>query len=119
MVREKVNQERFKDLYLKGYSAIRLWQLLGRDYTNQNILAVGRMTYWRDKLNLPKRGKGFRSPISIREVAEIKIRRIDDEIIKATKSIDFAIGRIEMAKDRIKRLTRERKELTALDKGER
>ena len=58
-------QQRFKELYLKGYSATMLFKELGIDYASNPWLANSRMRNYRLKFNLPKRFVGFQPSVRV------------------------------------------------------
>ena len=54
-------ERRFKKLYLQGYTATKIFALLGQPYQSGADLcpATMRMRHYRKKLGLPMRGQGF------------------------------------------------------------
>lgn len=71
---------KFKELYLQGYSASLIFRKLGFQKATNFQTVSQRMSYYRNKLNLPLRGMGFRSPFQCRppliDIIERKKRRV-------------------------------------------
>jgi len=101
-------EEQFKELYAKGYSARYIFKKLGQPYpTEKGTVAASRMRLYRQKLKLPKRGRGFKS---IRLFGE-------DAILQKERNRKRRLERIKLLEDRIQRWTnRIRKWKQELDK---
>jgi len=97
--------EKFKELYLKDYSASMIFKELGQDYGIKTWLANGRMRRYRILFNLPKRGIGYKP--KIKRIAEPKIT-VAMKREKRIEKLTFMIPRWE------KQLTLWKKELQCL-----
>ena len=104
-------QEQFKELYLEGYSATRIFEQLGQYYEKGKSASAGsRMGYYRKKLGLP-----YREINVLERRRDKKYTRYfvleDDETTRQKKK---AIKRIEKIKKNInntkKRINKWRKE---------
>lgn len=100
----KEEEERFKELYLKGLSARYIFAELGQRYhggyawTNAN----SRMILYRKKLGLPKRGKGFKSiPIPLTDVERAELTKKTEQ--RRIKRINLLTRRIEVWNQRIQK----------------
>lgn len=64
-------QEQFKELYLKGYSATMIFREFNQYYDVNSPNASIRMQGYRRRLGLPKRGGGFKPTVSATNNPEI------------------------------------------------
>lgn len=107
-------KERFKELYLKGYSAPYIFKELGQDYGFKNQLANCRMMRLRNELKLPKRGIGYKpkftcsylSPEDEKREAELRYLDTMEKIKGLERRILFYSERISYWKSEIGRLKR-------------
>ena len=91
---------KFKELYMKGYSAPMIFKELGQDYGIKTWNANSRMRSYRIRLGLPKRGIGFKPTVKATHINVLakkaqesakrkkRINQIENAIIRYTKQIE-------------------------------
>ena len=101
-------QQRFKDLYMQGYSATSIFALLGqpyeRSFMGQNA-AQCRMVHYRKLLKLPKRYPGFHPIRVVSRDEQIRLRARKQMMIQELAGrIELMTKRIEMWKTELRNL---------------
>ena len=99
-------QERFKELYNKGYSAMMIFKELGQNYGFQFNLAASRMIRYRNKFGLPKRGTGFKPSVhatyeTIQDIEERERRQMKNRSKNETEKPSRNSRRKRVGRSRI------------------